>query len=154
MFKALWTDWCQRCRQPRLMARLTATLLVLMLPGALQAANYVFPGNLPSGCSGSAGNYTCGAVTLGSTDTIAIGSAPTTISFTSLNVNKAQINASGTANDLKLVISGGMVNVLSGALINAHVTAGYVSSSGGAPARSQVWKNGPQSMYCAISARS
>ena len=142
MFKALWTDGCRPPLMARLMVKLRvlalARALLLLLPGASLAANYVFPGNLPSGCSGSAGAYTCGAVTLGSTDTIAIGASPTTISFTSLNVNKAQINASGTANDLKLVISGGMVNVLSGALINAHVTAGYVSSSGGATFRGDI----------------
>lgn len=101
--------------------------------GALPSANaaaYVFPGAMPSGCSGSAGTYSCGAVTLAAGDTIAIGAPrPATITLSSLNVGSAQINASGSAADLTLNVTG-MLTVAQGATVKANVTAGNVSSTG------------------------
>lgn len=94
-----------------------------------QAAAYLFPGNLPSGCSGSAGNYTCGAVTLAAGDTLNIVATPTTISFTSLNVGSASINAAGAASSLTLNVSG-TLSASAGAVVKANVNAGSVSSTG------------------------
>ena len=107
---------------------LGAAALFCALPAG--AANYVFPGTLPAGCTGSSGNYTCGALTLASGDTIAIGTPkPATITFTSLNASNAQINVAGSASDLSLVVTG-MLTVSNGANIKANVTAGNVSSTG------------------------
>jgi len=107
---------------------LGAAALFCALPAG--AANYVFPGTLPGGCTGSSGNYTCGALTLASGDTIAIGTPkPATITFTSLNASNAQINVAGSASDLSLVVTG-MLTVSNGANIKANVTAGNVSSTG------------------------
>jgi MSHA biogenesis protein MshQ len=85
---------------------------------------------MPAGCSGSAGTYTCGAVTLASGDTIAIGAPrPATITFSSLTVGSAQINAAGAAADLTLNVTG-MLTASQGATVKANVTAGNVSSTG------------------------
>ena len=116
MFRLGWWFWC------------ALVALGLAQPGAAQAANYTFPGSLPAGCSGSGTAYTCGALTLASGDTVAVTNASTTITFTSLSTNNAQINAAGTAN-LTLTVSG-TLTVASGAVIKANVTAGSVSSAG------------------------
>lgn len=84
---------------------------------------------MPAGCSGSAGSYSCGAVTLAAGDTVAIGAVPTTISFSSLSTNSAKINSSGAASDLTLNISG-QLSASAGAVIMANVNAGSVNSSG------------------------
>ncbi len=98
--------------------------------GSAFAVAYSFPGNLPSGCSGSAGSYTCGAVSLWDADTVTIGSPkPATINATSFNTHGAQINAAGSVSELSIVVSG-VFESSSGATINANVTAGYVSSPG------------------------
>jgi len=103
--------------------------LALSGPLLAQAAAYLFPGNLPSGCSGSAGTYTCGAVTLSTGDTLNIVATPTTISFTSLNVGGASVNAAGAASSLTLNVSG-TFSASAGAVVKANVNAGSVSSSG------------------------
>jgi len=104
-------------------------MLWLCWPLATQAAAYLFPDNLPAGCSGSAGAYTCGAVTLSAGDTLNAVVSPTTISFTSLNVGSASINAAGSAANLTLNVSG-MLSASAGAVVKANVNAGSVSSSG------------------------
>ena len=61
------------------------------------AASYTFPGNMPAGCSGSAGTYTCPALTLIAGDTLTIG-APTPATITingGLNISSASVNFSG-----------------------------------------------------------
>ncbi|MDI3512416.1 MAG: biosis protein MshQ, partial [Betaproteobacteria bacterium] len=92
-------SWGSRTRRPGAWAwqKRAGVILGLCWPLLGQAAAYLFPGNLPSGCSGSAGTYTCGAVTLAAGDTLNIVATPTTISFTSLNVGSASINAAGSA---------------------------------------------------------
>jgi MSHA biogenesis protein MshQ len=104
--------------------------LLCLLATAAQAASYTFPGSMPAGCSGSSGTYTCGSVTLASGDTVTIGTPkPASISFTALSTNNAKINASGSASDLTLTVSGTMT-VSAGAVINANVVGGNIASSG------------------------
>ena len=106
------------------------TLAALLSVGSLQAANYVFPGNLPAGCSGSGGTYSCGSLTLAWGDTITIASPlPASITVNGdLLTNNNQINAGGLAANLTLEVTG----TLSGGFfttINANVTAGSVSDT-------------------------
>ncbi|MBH1985907.1 MAG: hypothetical protein I8H76_01110 [Burkholderiales bacterium] len=111
-----------------LLGLIVAASMVWALPAS--AANYVFPGNLPLGCTGGSGSYNCGALILSSGDTIAIGTPkPATITFTSLNASNAQVNVAGSASDLSIVVTG-MLTVSAGANIKADVTAGNVSSTG------------------------
>lgn len=123
--------WGSRIRRPGAWAwwsRIGVTL-GLWWPLLGQAAAYLFPGNLPSGCSGGSGAYTCGAVTLAAGDTLNIVATPTTIAFTSLNVGSASINAAGAASSLTLNVSGAF-QASAGAVVKANVNAGSVSSSG------------------------
>lgn len=124
-------SWGSRTRRPGAWAwqKRAGVILGLCWPLLGQAAAYLFPGNLPSGCSGSAGTYTCGAVTLAAGDTLNIVATPTTISLTSLNVGSASINAAGSASSLTLNVSG-MLSASAGAIVNANVNAGSVSSTG------------------------
>lgn len=64
----------------------------------------------PSGCSGAGPSYTCGALALAWNDTITINSPkPATITFNgNLNINNAQINWSGNATDLTLMVNGAL----------------------------------------------
>lgn len=123
--------WGSRTRRPGAWGwgKRVGVTLGLCWPLLGQAAAYLFPGNLPSGCSGGAGAYTCGAVTLAAGDTLNIVTTPTTISFTSLAVNSASINAAGSASSLTLNVSG-MFSASAGAVVKANVNAGSVSSSG------------------------
>lgn len=123
--------WGSRARRPGAWGwhRLAGLLLGLCWPLLGHAVAYQFPGLMPAGCSGSAGSYSCGAVTLAAGDTVAIGAVPTTISFNSLSANNAKINSSGSASDLTLNISG-QLSASAGAVIMANVNAGSVNSSG------------------------
>ena len=80
-------------------------LLLTWLPA--QAANYTFPGNLPAGCSGGSGSYSCGALAIGSGDTISV-TVPTTLSINgSLTAGAGSaIHAGGVASDLTLIVMG------------------------------------------------
>lgn len=122
----------QRSVAQRLWVACALMLASLLMASQAWAVAYAFPGNLPAGCSGSAGQYTCGTVTLASADTVTIGQVPTTITFNALAVNAAKINAAGKASDLNIIVTNGLTAVTSGAVIMAHVRAGLVSSSGGA----------------------
>src|SRR3989344_1174657 len=110
-------SWGSRTRRPGAWAwqKRAGVILGLCWPLLGQAAAYLFPGNLPSGCSGSAGTYTCGAVTLAAGDP--------------LNVGSASINAAGSASNLTLNVSG-MLSASAGAIVKANVNAGSVSSTG------------------------
>ena len=84
------------------------------------------------GCTGSAGTYTCTALTLIAGDTLTIG-APTPATLTingDLNTGGAFVNFPGSTSSLKLVVTG-MLTVGSGAKITANVTAGSVSNVAG-----------------------
>lgn len=116
----------------RIARRLRAALALLLAagPGLAQAANYTFPGNLPAGCSGSSGSYTCTSLTLGYLDTLTV-STTTTITVTGdLTTNTSQINASGPTNQLTFVV-GGTVTINYQAVLNANVTAGAVTDANG-----------------------
>ncbi|MBC7955010.1 MAG: hypothetical protein H7Y33_03945, partial [Cytophagales bacterium] len=97
------------------------------------ATNYVFPGGLlPAGCSGSGGAYTCGALTLGNTDTITI-SAPLPATLTvngNFNVARATINATGLASNLNVVVTG-TLTVGNLGQINGTVSAASMTNPAG-----------------------
>lgn len=109
-----------------------ATIAVLLASGVAHAANYTFPGSMPAGCSGSAGNYSCGALTLGYGDTITIANPkPATITVNgALYTDTSTINASGAASDLNLIVTGPLTTNYR-AVLNANVTAASVDASGG-----------------------
>ncbi|MBX3619222.1 MAG: hypothetical protein KF891_04425 [Rhizobacter sp.] len=116
----------------RMMLRRAFALLLALAGGPVLAANYVFPGNLPAGCSGASGSYTCGPLNLGYNDTLTIGApTPATIMVNgNLSTNNAQINAGGSAAHLSLVVTG---TLSTGWLanVNANVTAGQVYDGAG-----------------------
>ena len=107
-----------------------ALLALAALPA--QAANYTFPGNLPAGCSGTSGTYTCSALTLGYGDTVTIASpTPATINVSgAMSTNTSTINAGGSAGDLVLNVSGALT-VGYQAVVNAQVTAASISDANG-----------------------
>lgn len=108
-------------------------LLTLSLTSSIaHAANYKFPGNLPSGCSGNSGVYSCNSLSLNYGDTIAIAAPkPATITVNgTFYTNNAGINAGGSAADLTLVVTGQLSTGYQ-AQIQANVTAGSVYDSGG-----------------------
>ena len=100
--------------------------------GDAQAATYTFPGALPVGCSGSGANYSCGALALASGDVVNID-APIPASITvngALSVGDAQINPSGSAANLNLLVSGALTVGAAG-VVRANVTAATVTSTAG-----------------------
>ena len=103
---------------------------MLMARPAL-AVDYVFPGNLPPGCSGSAGSYSCGSLTLIYGDTITIATPkPATISFSGdFDTQISRVNANGAATDLRLQVSGSMT-VRDTAVVNANIVAGSFETTG------------------------
>ncbi len=88
-----------------------AALLMLTAMPALAVNNYTFPGNLPGDCrDNSNGNYSCGALTLGAGDTIVVvAPRPATITVIgTLTIGDgAQINLTGSASELKFIVSAG-----------------------------------------------
>ncbi len=113
-----------------LRAALALVLMLMSLPSL--AVNYVFPTLMPAGCSGSGASYTCGSVSLGYNDTISIASGtPTTIRINgNLSTNNARINASGSAANLTLQVTGTLSTGYE-ARVNANVTAGVIHDGGG-----------------------
>lgn len=100
--------------------------------GSAWAVAYSFPGSMPPGCSGSAGTYSCGALTLGYGDTVTItGARPATITVNGdLRTDTSTINEGGSASDLRLVVTG-TLRVDFAARITARVEAGAVLDTGG-----------------------
>ena len=97
--------------------------LLLLLGLQAQAASYTFPGNLPAGCSGSNGTYTCGTLTLAASDTVTIAAPkPAIITFTGAftSGNGTSINSAGSASDLTLIVTGAFT-LGSAAILNANV---------------------------------
>lgn len=96
------------------------------------AAAYTFPGNMPLGCTGSAGVYTCTALTLSAGDTLTMGAPmPATLTINGdLNTGGASVNFPGNPSNLRLVVTG-LLTAGSGAKITATVTAGSVSNVAG-----------------------
>jgi hypothetical protein len=104
---------------------------LLMIASAF-AANYAFPGNLPSGCSGSNGNYACSTLTLSYHDTVTVSSPlPATITVNgNFTTNTSYINSGGSPANLNLVVTG-TLNAGYAATINANITAGAISDANG-----------------------
>ena len=104
--------------------------LMLMARPAL-AVDYVFPGNLPPGCSGSAGSYNCGSLTLNNGDTLTIAAPkPATISFSgNFDTQISRVNATGATADLRLQVSGNMT-VRDPAVVNANIVASMFETTG------------------------
>ncbi|MCQ8106081.1 hypothetical protein NP590_18370 [Methylomonas sp. SURF-2] len=111
---------------------LTVTWLSISLNPAW-AVNYIFPGNLPAGCSGGNGTYTCSSLSLNYADTISIA-APAPASITVNNnlslPSAVKINDGGSAANLSLVVTGNL-SVVYATIVNANVTAKSVSDSNG-----------------------
>lgn len=114
-----------------------ALLAVALCAGAVgraHAAQYTFPGNLPAGCSGSDGQYSCGALTLADGDVIVIGAPrPATITINgTLTTGGAHINAGGAAADLTLAVSGALSVATGAVLVGAISAASLADGAGGA----------------------
>lgn len=117
--------------KPWFIALLTVTTLLLS-SGWARATDYVFPGNLPSDCTGSSGSYTCiSPLSFYWGDTVSITEPHTTITVNgSLSTSNTQINAGGSAANLTLVVTGTMIGGYT-STINANVTADSVNDSAG-----------------------
>lgn len=105
---------------------------ILWAAAGAWAADYVFPGQMPAGCSGSGGNYVCGDLSLKYRDTVRIsGALPAKITINgSLDTDTAQVNALGASGNLSLVVSGD-VRLGYATVLNAQVTARSISDSSG-----------------------
>lgn len=106
--------------------------LLVSVVGSAHAANYVFPGTLPSGCSGTGPSYTCGALSLNWNDTITLNAPkPATLTFNgNLSTSNGQINASGAAADLTLIVNGTLATgngtkIVGNITVNGPVTGNY-----------------------------
>lgn len=116
-----------------LIHRLLALLLLALCSVPAFAVNYVFPGNIPAGCTGGGANYTCpGGGGLGYNDTVTItGNTPITITINgNISTNNARINANGSAANLTLRVNG-TLTVEYQAVINGNVQATVVNGTGG-----------------------
>ena len=94
--------------------------------------NYTFPGNLPSGCSGSNGIYTCNSLSLSNLQTITVSNpvpATITINGNLTTNNNNGINASGSTANLNLIVTG-TVSLGYLTTINANIVAGAINDSG------------------------
>ncbi len=97
------------------------------------ATDYTFPGQMPPGCSGSAGVYTCGSLSLGYFDSVRVA-APLPARITvngSLSTNTVQINPSRPASDLTLVVNGA-VDIGWASTVNATLIAESIRDASGA----------------------
>ena len=96
-----------------------------------QATAYVFPGSLPSTCSGTNGSYTCTSLSLSYHDSITVNSPlPATITVNNnLSLPTSYINSNGSAANLNLVVTG-TLSIAYQATINANITAASLTDSG------------------------
>ncbi|MDZ7938877.1 MAG: DUF6701 domain-containing protein [Rhodoferax sp.] len=98
-------------------------LLALGLAPVARAANYVFPGTLPAGCSGTGPNYTCAPFAFATADTITVNTPrPATITITGNFTSNGKINQAGLASDVFLVVNGTLTTGYQ-AVLNANVIA-------------------------------
>lgn len=109
-------------------------LLLGSLPA--HAIDYVFPGNLPTGCiDNTGGNYQCGALTLAASDTITLGAPkPVTLTVRGAFTGGAgvAVNSGGQASDLLIMVYGA-VTLGANSTLNAVVqTLGAGSATIGA----------------------
>jgi cytoskeletal protein CcmA (bactofilin family) len=98
-------------------------LALLFSSPAARAVNYIFPINLPAGCSGSGGNYTCGPLAFAWGDTVRINPPrPATITINGdLDLNNVRINTSGSSSNLNLRVNGNLSGNTSPQVVG-HVT--------------------------------
>jgi len=117
----------------QLLRRGLATVLCMwgLWSGAAQAANYTFPGTLPSGCSGGGPTYSCNALTLADGDTVTItGNKPATITVNGdFTTNRSTINSAGAASDVSFVVTGAL-NLGYQVNLNGSVSAASVADLG------------------------
>ncbi len=116
-------------------------LLAMLLTGSpARAADYLFPGKLPAGCTDSgSGNYACGTLTLLDSDTVTIVSPkPATITFSGAFTtgSNTKINAAGASADLTINATGavaiGLNVAINGSIVSsAAVTTGNNSTVNG-----------------------
>ena len=94
--------------------------------------SYVFPDNMPAGCSASGSTYTCGPLTLNPGDTMGFNAPlPATLQVNgNFQVGTAQVNATGAASNLNLVVSG-VLSVDTGGTVKAGLSAGSVTNMAG-----------------------
>ncbi|MEA5097671.1 MAG: hypothetical protein VB032_03960, partial [Burkholderiaceae bacterium] len=106
-----------------------AGLLALASLHAHAATTYTFPGNLPAGCTGSNGNYSCTSLSLNYQDAIVIAAPkPATITVKSnFSTNQNKINAGGAASDLTFIVKGAL-DLNWNSTLNANVTASTVQT--------------------------
>ena len=109
-------------------------LVTLAFSAPALAADYVFPGALPSNCTASSGTYTCtGSVTLGYQDTVVVNDPrPATINVVGGNLTvpeQASINAGGTATNLTINVSGVFSTTGTQSTVNANITAASITGS-------------------------
>jgi MSHA biogenesis protein MshQ len=118
-------------RQLRALVGLLLAGLVWAAPAA--AADYVFPDNMPNGCSGSGGIYTCGNLNLAYGDTISIAAPrPARIEVRGgmRTDGGNRINTAGVAGDLTLAVSGRLETGFD-TRITANISADRFLDSGG-----------------------
>lgn len=126
-----WTPYLPRVLRMLQHGMKTALCVLGIWAGMAQAANYTFPGTLPSGCSGSGPTYSCGALTLADNDTITIsGNKPATITVNgNFTTNRSTINAAGAASDVTFIVTGAL-NLGYLVNLNANVSAASVADPG------------------------
>ncbi|MBT9488700.1 MAG: hypothetical protein IV093_14415 [Rubrivivax sp.] len=110
---------------------LLLVLLWLLADGPAQAATYTFPGGLPPGCSGSAGEYTCpGGFALGYGDVVVINSPkPARITVTgNLSTNNVVFNNAGSASDVVVIVQGTLTLGYQ-AVLKAHIVANAINGT-------------------------
>lgn len=114
------------------MTRRLLLLLLATLCAPALAVDYTFPGNLPAGCSGSGGSYSCGSLTLANNDTITIAAPrPATITINgNFDVGRALVNAAGSAADLSVLVTGSL-SVGNQGRVNGNVSAASFANPGG-----------------------
>ena len=96
-------------------------LLLFGLPA--QAVDFVFPGQIPSVCSGSGDVYSCGVLSIDAGDTITFNSlSPVIVNFTGAftSGNNTKVNAEGAAADLTFN-GAGVLTIGDDSVLNANV---------------------------------
>ncbi|KPF48222.1 hypothetical protein D621_16280 [beta proteobacterium AAP51] len=112
------------------LARLALMALLLLAAAPAAAVDYVFPGTLPPGCTGSGPNYTCGSLSLGWNDTITINNPrPARITINgNFSTNNAVINGAGNANNLIITVNG-TVTLGYRTVMRGHLIANAIDGS-------------------------
>lgn len=131
VFAATCMTCCKRLyrsasRQRALHLLALLCLMLTWLPA--QATDYTFPGNLPAGCAGGSGSYSCGALVIAAGDTISVA-VPTILSVSGAFITGAasRINAGGVASDLFIRVAGAVDLGATSTIIANLISAGVVN---------------------------